>query len=254
MVHGLLNIRKLILYCRYVIGLNKKQFIAYFVSIFFISFSLILFLNIQGEKQFLSGGYILIHYYFLLFVTGTMIASKAFPETKSQKTLSSWLLLQNSLFEKYLGNILIYVVFFFIIFNTVFFLSQIAALLTSRLIFGFGLNISNPLDFYPAIMLLSYFSCQTIFIMGGIYFKKIAFLKTLTLFLLCFIIGLILTQTLSFIIFSYPCYVFSNGATFIPSIYSYYYIKYVFYGFIFILVPIFSLVISFLRLKEMEVK
>jgi hypothetical protein len=114
----------------------------------------------------------------LLFLGGFIVTSFAFREVWQAGSGISYLMLPGSLFEKFAVKLLVNSVGFAA--GTLVFMSAAAAVSEAldRLVFGFGHGFFDP--FTPAVLqaLVRYLVLQSFFLLGSIWFRKLAFVKT----------------------------------------------------------------------------
>ena len=127
--------------------------------------------TVQGDGYF---GY----FQNLLFLGGFIVTSFAFREVWQAGSGISYLMLPGSLFEKFAVKLLMTSVGFAA--GTLVFMSAAAAVSETidRLLFGFGHGFFDP--FTPAVLqaLVRYIVLQSFFLLGSIWFRKLAFVKT----------------------------------------------------------------------------
>ena len=114
----------------------------------------------------------------LLFLGGFIVTSLAFREVWQAGSGISYLMLPGSLFEKFAVKLLMTSLGFAA--GTLIFMSAAAAVseTVDRLLFGFGHGFFDP--FTPAVLqaLVRYIVLQSFFLLGSIWFRKLAFVKT----------------------------------------------------------------------------
>ena len=124
----------------------------------------------------------------ILFLGGFIVTSLAFHEIRQNGAGMFYLTLPGSLFEKLLSKLLITSVGYAV--GSALFLTAASALseVINRLLFGFGHGFWNPAD--PAVLKMAaiYLVTQSVFLLGSIWFRKTAFLKTM-LWIIIFAIG-----------------------------------------------------------------
>jgi hypothetical protein len=114
----------------------------------------------------------------LLFLGGFIITSLAFREVWQSGSGIAYLMLPGSLFEKFAVKLLVTSVGFAL--GTIVFMSATAAASEAldRLLFGVGHSFFNP--FTPAVLqaVVRYLVLQSFFLLGSIWCRKLAFVKT----------------------------------------------------------------------------
>jgi hypothetical protein len=184
---------------------NKKR---YLMSLGAIGGLLVLwysFLMIVNKRNPLNIEIQAVAYFVGLFLTGCLFASIQFNELGDGPKGISYLLLPASMFEKLLSAILFSVVLYFICYTAVYYIvdfimvklsnSMITARYQQENISGFqsqeivnvfvSPNASVNLFYY---ILIIYFSVQSIFLLGSIYFVKHSYIKTLVWGLIVFLV------------------------------------------------------------------
>jgi hypothetical protein len=114
----------------------------------------------------------------LLFLGGFIVTSLAFREVWQNGSGIAYLMLPGSLFEKFTAKLLLTSVGFAA--GTVVFMTATAAAseAIARLLFGVGHGFFDP--FTPAVLqaVVRYLVLQSFFLLGSIWFRKLAFVKT----------------------------------------------------------------------------
>jgi hypothetical protein len=152
----------------------------------------------------LSGNLRPIHgtlYIELLFIGGLIVTSLIFKELHLNGRGVFYLTLPGSVLEKFLSKLLVtsigYAAGSLIFYTAV----SSAAEGLNRLIFGYGHPFFNPWQRYILLAVAAYLVCQSVFLVGSIYFRRLAFIKT-SLYLVLFAIVLsILAGVILWIIF-----------------------------------------------------
>ena len=135
-----------------------------------------------------GGGFYLNFFRNILFLGGFIVTSLAFHEIRQNGAGMFYLTLPGSLFEKLLSKLLITSVGYAV--GSALFITAASTLseVINRLLFGFGHGFFNPFDPTVLKMAAVYLVTQSIFLLGSIWFRKIAFLKTM-LWIIIFAIG-----------------------------------------------------------------
>jgi hypothetical protein len=133
-----------------------------------------------------------ITYFFSLFVVGTFYASQYFSDLGSRSKGINFLLVPASAFEKLLCSLLYTVVLFFVVFTTIFYIVDSLMVAISSNLPG-----NNEVNGKPTVVnvfkiiilrfnrdstinfLLLYFSVQSVFLLGSVFFEKYSFIKTI---------------------------------------------------------------------------
>jgi hypothetical protein len=132
----------------------------------------------------------------LLFLGGFIVTSLAFREVWQNGSGIAYLMLPGSLFEKFAVKLLVTSVGFAA--GTLVFMSATAAAseALSRLLFGVGHGFFDP--FAPAVLqaVVRYLVLQSFFLLGSIWFRKLAFVKTI-LWIVVFAVALAILTTIA---------------------------------------------------------
>jgi hypothetical protein len=128
-----------------------------------------------------------ISYFLSLFAIGTFYASQYFRDLGSRAKGINFLLVPASSFEKLLCSVLYTVIFFFVVFTTVFYLVDFLMVGISNALAGTDVTVVNVfkvgilrLDGQATVRLLFFFfSIQAAFLLGSVYFEKYSFIKTI---------------------------------------------------------------------------
>jgi hypothetical protein len=130
------------------------------------------------------------NYVFLLFVGGFIVSSLAFKELHLDPQNVFYLTLPGSPLEKFLSKLLVtsigYAVGSLLFYTAV----SSAAEGINRLIFGYGRPFFDPFDRNVLLAVAVYLVTQSIFLLGSVYFRKVAFVRT-SLYLV--LIGIVLS-------------------------------------------------------------
>ena len=128
-----------------------------------------------------------ITFFVALFAVGTFYASQYFRDLGSRSKGINYLLVPASAFEKLLCSLLYSVVLFFIVFTAAFYLVDVLMVAIGKSIPGsekpsvvnvfkiilVRFNRDSTVNF-----LLFFFSVQSVFLLGSVYFEKYSFIKT----------------------------------------------------------------------------
>jgi hypothetical protein len=192
---------------------NKKRYgltVLAFIGVLIVWFLLIL---LMAEEQVLSPGMQESTFFFLLFAGGTFYASQYFRDLVSRPKGGNFLLVPASTFEKFLCSLLYTAVLFLIVFTAAFYLVDFLMVAFANSISWTGkpagkISVFNlfKVDFFrfnsqvTLNFLLFFFSVQSVFLLGSVYFKRYSFLKTV---ISGFIIG--------FLVFAFAWFLYSQG-------------------------------------------
>jgi hypothetical protein len=137
-------------------------------------------------------------FFLALFAVGTFYASQYFGDLGSRAKGINFLLVPASAFEKLLCSLLYSVLLFFVVFTAAFYLVDALMVAIANSFSGSGkptvvnvfkiiilrFNKDSTINF-----LLFFFSVQSAFLLGSVYFEKYSFIKTI---ISCFVAGFIL--------------------------------------------------------------
>lgn len=134
-------------------------------------------------------GYYYQYFMQLLFIGGFIYTSISFREMHQGPAGSLYFTMPTSIFEKFLAKLLATTIGFAV--GAVIYMTALSAVveLLVRAIFGRGFGFFNPLSLNVLWGVGVYVVLQSIFLLGSVWFKKLAFLKTL-LAQLVLVIGL----------------------------------------------------------------
>jgi hypothetical protein len=159
---------------------------------------LVLFISALGRER------APIHYqmYFpLLFLGGYIVTSLIFKEIHLNGQSVFYLTLPGSSLEKFVSKLLVTSVGY--AFGSLFFYTAIssAAEGINRLVFGYGHPFFNPFARQVLLAVAGYLVTQAVFLVGSVYFRKLAFIKTNLYLWLFGIVIVILVALVTWIIF-----------------------------------------------------
>ena len=140
-------------------------------------------------------------YYPLLFLGGYIVTSLAFKELHLNGQGVFYLTLPGSSLEKYLSKLLVTSAGY--AFGSLIFYTAVAAAAEgiNRLVFGYGHPFFNPFTRYTLTVVAAYLVTQAVFLVGSVYFRKLAFIKTNLYLWLFGIVLVILVVVFAWIIF-----------------------------------------------------
>ena len=129
-------------------------------------------------------GFLLGFFRNMLFLGGFILTSMAFREVRQNGGGIFYFTLPGSLFEKLLAKLLLTSLGYALGCAVFFTAATAVSQLINVLLFGFGNGVFNPLD--PAVLRMAalYLVTQSVFLLGSIWFRKLAFLKTVLWILL----------------------------------------------------------------------
>lgn len=143
-----------------------------------------------------------ITFFFALFSVGTFYASQYFNDLGSRAKGITFLLVPASAFEKLLCSLLYTVVLFFVVFLTAYYLVDVLMVAVGHAVSGAVEGAEKPTvaNVFEVILLrfnrdstinflLFFFSVQSVFLLGSVYFEKYSFIKTIICgFVACFVL------------------------------------------------------------------
>jgi hypothetical protein len=130
--------------------------------------------RVGGSPDFLLG-----FFRNMLFLGGFILTSMAFRELRQNAGGIFYLTLPGSLFEKLLSKLLLTSVGYALGCALFFTATSAVSQLLTTLLFGSGNGIFDPLDPLVLKMMALYLVTQSIFLLGSVWFRKLAFLKTI---------------------------------------------------------------------------
>jgi hypothetical protein len=154
-----------------------------------------------------GGGISGLHLWFfrnMLFLGGFILTSMAFRELRQGGGGIFYFTLPGSLLEKLLAKLLLTSLGYAL--GCAIFLSAAAAVsqLINVVLFGFGNGLFNPLD--PVVLRMGavYLVTQSVFLLGSIWFRKLAFLKTVLWILIISVGALVVFAVAARIFLAHP--------------------------------------------------
>jgi magnesium-transporting ATPase (P-type) len=137
----------------------------------------------------------------LLFLGGYIVTSLIFKELHLNGQSVFYLTLPGSSLEKYLSKLLVTTVGY--AFGSLFFYTAVSSAVEgiNRLIFGYGHPFFNPFERSTMIFIAVYLVTQAVFLVGSVYFRKLAFIKTNLYLWLFGIVVAILVGVIGWLIF-----------------------------------------------------
>jgi hypothetical protein len=140
-------------------------------------------------------------YFLLLFIGGYVVTSLSFKELHLNGQSVFYLTLPGSSLEKYLSKLLVTSIGY--AFGSLFFYTAVssAAEGINRLVFGYGHAFFNPFERTTLITVAVYLVTQAVFLVGSVYFRKLAFIKTNLYIWLFGIVVVVLVTIIGWLIF-----------------------------------------------------
>jgi hypothetical protein len=185
---------------------NKKRYGLSVLAIIGLLITWFVFILMTDPGELMEEDVQQVTFFMALFAVGAFYASQYFRHLGSREKGSNFLLVPASAFEKLLCALVYAVFFFFIAFVAAFYLVDVLmvaianALSADEVISGkteianvFDVNLFPGQGEFNINLLVFFFSVQSIFLLGSIYFKKYSFVKTIIGgFIGCFIIFLVM--------------------------------------------------------------
>ena len=131
-------------------------------------------------------------YPFFLFGSGFIVTARAFQELDDAKAAGTWLMIPASTFEKFSSRLFLTSVGYVAGSMLVYFMVSLISKGLNQMIFEFSQPLFNPLDPWVRYNAALYLVLQSMFLVGAIYFRRFAYVKTilfLSLLSLVFLIG-----------------------------------------------------------------
>ncbi len=172
---------------------NKKRYLLSVLAFIGLLVGWFTFTILIDSRFPMGQGLQLVTYFFSLFTVGSFYASQYFRELGSRSKGINFLLVPASAFEKILCSLLFTVILFFVVFTLSFYLVDIIMVWITR---NFITDMPYPADqqgllnvFEAAKIHVSphttvnilwiYFTIQSVFLLGSVYFEKYSFIKTI---------------------------------------------------------------------------
>jgi hypothetical protein len=173
---------------------NKKRYLLSVLAFIGLLIGWFIFTILVDSRYPMGQGLQLVTYFFSLFTVGSFYASQYFRDLGSRSKGINFLLVPASSFEKVLCGLLYTVLLFFVVFTLAFYLVDVLMITITK-------NFITPDIEYPAgqkgllnvfeaakihasptttfNVLWIYFSIQSVFLLGSVYFQKYSFIKTI---------------------------------------------------------------------------
>jgi hypothetical protein len=169
---------------------NKKRYLLSVIAFIGLLIAWFLFTMLIDARFPMGTGLQMVTYFFSLFVVGSFYASQYFRDLGSRARGINFLLVPASAFEKILCSLL-YTVLFFVVFTSVFYLVDVLMVAVAKGFFTAELprNEKGLVNIFKAASLpvegevslnalLFFFTIQSAFLLGSVYFEKYSFIKT----------------------------------------------------------------------------
>src|SRR4029079_9839666 len=171
---------------------NKKRYLLSVLAFIGLLVGWYIFTMLIDSRFPMGKGLQMVTYFFTLFTIGSFYASQYFRELGSRSKGINFLLVPASTFEKVLCSLLYAVILFFVVFTAAFYLVNMLGVWVAQ---NFVSDIPYPahergilnvfetakLHVNPETtvnILWVYFTIQSVFLLGSIYFEKYSFIKT----------------------------------------------------------------------------
>ena len=131
----------------------------------------------------------------MLFSTGLILTGQAFRELRDPQSAMAWMLLPAGTFEKWVSRLFLTGLGYAVAFTIAWCLITALAEIINRSLFSFAIPWFSP--FQPRVILSIglYTVLQSLFFVGAVYFRRLAFIKTILFLMLLglalFVFGLV---------------------------------------------------------------
>lgn len=181
---------------------NKKRYGLSVLAFIGLLIAWFVFMMLVDFDKPMSEGLQQVVYLLSLFAVGTFYASQYFRDLGSRSKGINFLLVPASAFEKFLCSLLYSAILFIIVFTAAFYVADILMVTVSNSISATDdaavkATVINPFEVTrigfdadsSVNFLLIFFSVQSAFLLGSVFFEKYSFIKTIiTGFIACFIL------------------------------------------------------------------
>jgi len=131
----------------------------------------------------------------MLFATGFILTGQAFRELRDPQSAMAWMLLPAGTFEKLVSRLLLTGVGYAVVFTIVWCLITALAMIISQSLFSFACPWFSTFQTRVVVSIGLYTVLQSLFFVGAIYFRRLAFIKTILFLMLLglalFVFGLV---------------------------------------------------------------
>lgn len=172
---------------------NKKRYGLSFVAFVGLLITWFVFTILtRFDDQPMGRGAQQVTFFLSLFAVGTFYASQYFRDLGSRAKGINYLLVPASAFEKLLCGLLYTVVLFFVVFTAAYYLVDVlmVSIVNSLPVNDRQTGNASVINVFKIIIvrfnrdstinfLLFYFSVQSVFLLGSVYFEKYSFIKTI---------------------------------------------------------------------------
>jgi hypothetical protein len=171
---------------------NKKRYLLSVIAFIGLLVAWFTFTMLVDSRTAMEKGMQMGTYFFSLFAVGSFYANQYFRDLGSRAKGINFLLVPASAFEKILCSLLYTVILFFVVFTSAFYLVDV--LMVTIADNFLNVNIPNkekglinifeaaslPFDGESGFnLLLIFFTIQSVFLLGSVYYAKYSFLKTI---------------------------------------------------------------------------
>ena len=169
---------------------NKKRYVLSILAFTGMLITWFVFLALVENEQPMAEEIQETAFLFFLFVFGTFYASQYFRDLGSNPKAINFLMVPASTFEKLLCSILYVVVLFFAVFVAIFYLVDFLMINVTKTFTAPGVPVPRMINVFKSFVmrfnadstvnqLLFFFSIQSAFLLGSVYFRKYSFIKTI---------------------------------------------------------------------------
>lgn len=122
-----------------------------------------------------------------LFTSGFLVSANAFRDLSNDKSAGSWLMLPATTLEKYTSRLFLTSIGYLMGTTMIYFVISVVSELINQMMFGFAHDFFNPFNDVVLKSAAIFIVLQSIFLLGAIYFRRFAFIKTVLFLLLVFL-------------------------------------------------------------------
>jgi hypothetical protein len=187
MMNHMFNPRRFYLLTRNTVWLNASRILLVAGA---VATLVILFSGLSAFRQTGDRLHVVL-YAFFLFVSGILVTSNTFRNLRDLTTAGAWLTLPASIFEKFTSRLFLTSFGYVIATGLIYFVISALSEGINQLFFSYSHPLFNPFSRGVWIPAAVYLVLQSVFLVGSIYFRRLAFVKTM-LFLSILSLALIL--------------------------------------------------------------
>ena len=171
---------------------NRKRYLLSVLAFIGLLIGWFVFTMLIDSRVMMGKSLQMVTYFFSLFLVGSFYANQYFRELGSRSRGINFLLVPASGFEKILCSLLFTAILFFIVFTAAFYLVDVMMVEISK---GFRpiymqesekgvMNVFTAANLHfekdsTLNFLVVFFSIQSVFLLGSVYFQKYSFIKTI---------------------------------------------------------------------------